>query len=133
MEHSLGFGRAGLMLGALAVLAALVVVLAPPARSAPMTMPMGKSHSMTGVGMRERFDYLSHQSTNSCMLQVSGFASMSPTARLQGACCGPMAYADYANQIPALASFNREHHTAKCCPERSVQHVGRVRAPSARI
>ncbi len=117
MEHSLGSGRAGLMLGALAVLAAaLVVGLAPPARSAPMTMPMGKSHSMTGMGMRERFDYLSHQSTNSCMLQVSGFASMSPTARLQGACCGPMAYADYAKQIPALASFNREHHTANVVP-----------------
>ena len=117
MEHSLVPGRTGRLLVVLAVLsAALLVVLAPPARSVPMTTPMGKSHSMKGMSMHARFDYLSQQSTNSCMLQVSGFASMNPNGRLQGACCGPMAYVDYAKQVPALASFNREHHTANVVP-----------------
>jgi hypothetical protein len=107
--------------GTLAVLATFaaavtVVMLAPPARSAPamaMSGAMGASMpSMAGMSLRQRFDYLSRQHTNSCMLQTSGFASMNQSTRLQGACCGPMAYADYAKQIPAIASYNRNHHTS---------------------
>jgi len=106
-------GRAGHMLGVLLVLtAALTVALAPPARSATMTVSgtMVASMPMSGMSLRERFDYLSRQHTNSCMLQTSGFASMNPTTRLQGACCGPMAYSDYSKQIPAIANYNRKHH-----------------------
>ena len=108
-----------------AVLGALLtIILAPPVHAAPaMRMTMdgpavmrGTAPSPAGMSLRRRFDYLSRQQTNSCMLQTSQFASMNPSARLQGACCGPMDYQEYSKQIPAIAEFNRDHHTANVIP-----------------
>jgi hypothetical protein len=122
---------APLVTGFVVVAAALAVMLAPPARSASMTMASmdmtmtGMSMKMTGSqpakklsaeSLQTRFDYLSQQITNSCMITPAALAAMPATMRLQGACCSKMGYADYARQIPALASYNREHGTGGLIP-----------------
>jgi len=107
---------------------ALVVVFAQPARSAPtMTMSMTmkgmtsktamqSGSAASGKSLRARFDYLSRQNTNSCMITPAALTSMPGTMRLQGACCSAMGYADYARQIPALARYNHDHGTGNLVP-----------------
>jgi hypothetical protein len=102
----------GLMVGGAASLA---ILLAAPARSAPMT-GMGSMATMhmtssptSGMSLRQRFNYLSRQHSNNCGLQPSSFASMPGTMRLQGACCGPMdakLYPEYVKQIRELAKYD---------------------------
>jgi hypothetical protein len=98
------------LVGALSAL--LVIVFAPPARSATTTqMAMGttpETPASAASTLRSRFDYLSHQQSNTCMLQPSGFASMAPNARLQGACCAAMVYKDYVKQIHGLANYSHD-------------------------
>ena len=71
---------------------------------------MGMSSFPTsGMSLRQRFDYLSRQHSNTCGLQPSSFVSMAAGTRLQGACCGPMdakLYPDYVKQIHALAKYD---------------------------
>jgi hypothetical protein len=92
--------------------AAMAIIFAQPARSAPtmgmssMTRMNMSSSPTSPKSLRARFDYLSRQHSNTCMLQTSALAAMSPTARLQGACCSAMGYADYVRQIHALASYD---------------------------
>jgi hypothetical protein len=100
------------MVLATAAAAAITVIFAPPARSAPRVgmASMGLSSSpMGGTSLRARFDYLSRQHSNNCGLQPTAFASMASTARFRGACCGPMdakLYPDYVKQIHALAKYD---------------------------
>jgi hypothetical protein len=100
-------------IGLMGATVALIVALAPPARAA-QTMSMGPLQAMnvtptSGMSMAARFAYLSRQHTNNCGLQPSAFATMAATARLQGACCGPMdakLYPTYVKQIHALARYD---------------------------
>jgi hypothetical protein len=102
------------VIGAIGTVATLVVILAPPAAQAARTMDMGSMKAMattpaSDMSMAARFKYLSQQHTNNCGLQPSQFATMAATARLQGACCGPMdakLYPDYVKQIHALARYD---------------------------
>jgi hypothetical protein len=55
--------------------------------------------------LRARFTFLSHQTSNRCTLQPADVMRMAPTARLQGSCCAPMAYADYVKQIRGLNAY----------------------------
>lgn len=105
----------GLTLGLAATTA---ILLAAPARSAPMTS-MGRMTTMnmassptSGLSLRQRFAYLSRQHSNNCGLQPSSFASMPATTRFQGACCGPMdakLYPEYVKQIHELAKYDHRY------------------------
>src|SRR5213075_824086 len=67
------------------------------------SMAMGTRMAMpTPDSLRARFAFLSHQTSNRCTLQPAEVMKMAPTARLQGSCCAPMAYADYVKQIRGL-------------------------------
>ena len=99
---------------AVAVAAALTVALVPTARSAHMaTMTMSMASSPTSaMTLHARFEYLSQQHSNNCGLQPSSFATMAPSMRLQGACCGPMdakLYPTYVKQIHALAKYDHRY------------------------
>ena len=91
------------------------VFLASPAHSAPATSMGSMSMSSmptSGMTLRQRFDYLAAQHSNNCGLQPSSFATMGATARLQGACCGPMdakLFPTYAKQIRALAHYDHRY------------------------
>ena len=97
------------------VSAAMMVVFAPPAGAARATA-MGSMRAMTagskptsGMSLQKRYVYLSAQHSNTCMLDPSALATMSPSARLQGACCGPMdakMYPKYVEQIHELAKYD---------------------------
>jgi len=85
--------------------------------AAPMSMASGaRSMPPAGASLRARFDYLSKQTTNSCMITQAALVSMPASMRLQGACCSAMGYADYSRQIPALALFNHAHGTGNLVP-----------------
>jgi hypothetical protein len=97
--------------------AAFAVMFVRPAQAVPMTMSMGSPaatsmHARTSaiaigeMSLRKRFDFLSHQSSNSCNLQAAALESMPATARLQGSCCSPMVYASYVKQIHELAAYS---------------------------
>ncbi len=97
--------------------AAFAVVFVRPAHAVPMTMSMGSAtaasmyphtsaSAMGDTSLRKRFDFLSHQSSNSCNLQAAALESMPATSRLQGSCCSPMVYASYVKQIHELAGYS---------------------------
>jgi len=97
------------------VAAALTVLFAPPVRAAQaaatgsMDSMAASSKPTSGMSLRERYTYLGTQGSNTCMLQPSSLASMNATARLQGACCGPMTakmYPEYVKQIHELAKYD---------------------------
>ena len=55
----------------------------------------------------DQFDYLSTHGNSSCSIDfMKSIATMPPTARLQGSCCGPMDRARYESQIKGLARFS---------------------------
>jgi hypothetical protein len=99
--------RPSLVYGVLVALAALAVVLVPPARSAPATSMASMATMRTGDdSLRGRFNFLSHQTSNQCNLQASTLASYPASARLQGSCCSPMVYASYVKQIHEMAAYS---------------------------
>ena len=114
-------GRAQLFGFAVTLVLALTVALVPAARSAPMagmSMPMSMkgmkmgTSSMKGMSMHAKYEYLSMQHSNNCGLNPSSFATMAPTMRLQGACCGPMdakMYPEYVKQIQLLAHYDHRY------------------------
>jgi hypothetical protein len=83
-------------------------VLAGTAAASPTrtSMQMGtRTATPSADPLRARFVFLSHQTSNRCTLQPAEVMRMAPTARLQGSCCAPMAYADYVKQIRGLKAY----------------------------
>ena len=71
-----------------------------------------QSAPIAGMTLRQRFDYLSREHSNNCGLNPSSFATMPASARLQGACCGPMdakLYPEYVKQIHELAKYDHRY------------------------
>lgn len=88
----------------------LVAAMAPSVFAAthdvgPQASPRVGSQP-AGRTLRERFDYLSHQNSNRCALRSKGLAAISGHDRLQGACCTPMAYGHYVDQIRGLRQYS---------------------------
>jgi len=52
--------------------------------------------------LANRFVLLSHAHSNRCGMPASALASMPPGSRLQGACCFPMDYRSFVNQVHEL-------------------------------
>jgi hypothetical protein len=52
--------------------------------------------------LADRFAVLSRAHSNRCGMPASALDAMAPGARLQGACCFPMDYRSYVNQVRAL-------------------------------
>jgi len=70
------------------------------------SMQMGtRTPTLSADSLRARFTFLSHQTSNRCTLQPAEVMRMASTARLQGSCCAPMAYADYVKQIRGLKAY----------------------------
>jgi hypothetical protein len=93
------------------VAAALAVGLASQAHAASGSrmQTMGSANPMSGMSLHERYAYLARQHSNTCMINPASFATMNPTSRLQGACCGPMdekMYPEYVEQIHSLARYD---------------------------
>jgi hypothetical protein len=55
--------------------------------------------------LKARFAILSQRHTNECLLTPAGLDKFAVNGRLQGSCCGPMKYADYARQINGLKAY----------------------------
>lgn len=57
------------------------------------------------VTLRERFAALSERHSNRCGMPASALDQMRPGSRLQGACCFPMDYESYVNQVNDLRRY----------------------------
>jgi hypothetical protein len=102
----------GLSFVTTATFAALFAANAQASTMESMSAMSIASAPTSGMSMASRFAYLSKQHTNNCGLQPSAFATMAPTARLQGACCGAMdakLYPEYVKQIKGLASYDHRY------------------------
>jgi hypothetical protein len=55
--------------------------------------------------LRARFAVLSRAHSNRCGMPASALDAMPPGARLQGACCFPMDYRSYVNQVRELRRY----------------------------
>ncbi len=56
----------------------------------------------TRATLADRFAVLSHAHSNRCGMPASALDSMPPGSRLQGACCFPMDYRSFVNQVHEL-------------------------------
>ncbi|MBN9318009.1 MAG: hypothetical protein J0I99_19895 [Devosia sp.] len=68
----------------------------------------GPAHAGTGGDgiLQDRFEYLSQHGNSNCSRAfMESIASMAPTMRLQGSCCGPMAEHRYREQVEGLQKY----------------------------
>lgn len=86
-------------LAALALIAAALIALPVSIWSAP-------AHAGTEADLQDRFEYLSQNGNSNCSgAFMESIASMPPTMRLQGSCCGPMAEHRYREQVEGLQEY----------------------------
>ena len=64
--------------------------------------------------LADRFAVLSHAHSNRCGMPASALDSMPPGSRLQGACCFPMDYRSFVNQVREL---NRRYAAVDVIPK----------------
>lgn len=86
-------------IAALVLIASALMALSVPAWSGP-------AHAGTEANLRDRFEYLSQNGNSNCSRAfMDSIASMPPTMRLQGSCCGPMAEHRYREQVEGLQKY----------------------------
>lgn len=95
------------------VLAAAAVVVAAAASAATIIATRGQAttppsaqvatDSLSPSSLAARFAVLSRAHSNRCGMPASALDTMVPGARLQGACCFPMDYHSYVNQLRELS------------------------------
>lgn len=86
---------------ALALIASALIALSVSVWSAPASAGTGGD----GV-LQDRFEYLSQNGNSNCSRAFTeSIASMPPTMRLQGSCCGPMAEHRYLEQVEGLKKY----------------------------
>ena len=91
-------GVAALALGG----AAVAVVLLARGGGAAATHAAGPAAEARRPTLAERFAVLNHAHSNRCGMPASALNSMPAGNRLQGACCFPMDYRSYVNQVREL-------------------------------
>src|SRR5713101_5230214 len=74
----------------------------------------GVAAEATRPTLADRFAVLSHAHSNRCGMPASALDSMPPASRLQGACCFPMDYRSFVNQVREL---NRRYATVEVIPK----------------
>lgn len=89
---------------ALLALPTWVLGIATASRSA--AQDAGPVDSVSERELTDRFEYLSQNGNSNCSRAfLESIATMSPEARLQGSCCGPMSEHRYREQIGGLAKY----------------------------
>jgi len=101
------------IVGAGLAIAAAVFVGAATAAHAT-TIQAGMKMPAQTSSLRAQFNFLSHQTSNNCLLQPPSVMQMAPAARLQGACCAPMVFSDYVRQLHGLKTYGQ---TAEIPPD----------------
>lgn len=88
-------------IAALAVFALALMALSLPVWSGPAQAGAGGDDVL-----QDRFEYLSQNGNSNCSRAfMKSIASMPPTMRLQGSCCGPMAAHRYREQLEGLQKY----------------------------
>lgn len=85
---------------------------AAPARDDASVASAAQSNQPSSL--RTRFAVLSRRHSNRCGMPASALDTMAPGARLQGACCFPMDYGSYVNQVRVL---NRRYADVDLIPK----------------
>lgn len=102
-------GVAALVIGGAA--AAVVLTRGGDASTTHAARVTGEARRST---LADRFAVLSHAHSNRCGMPASALDSMPPGSRLQGACCFPMDYRSYVNQVREL---NRRYADVDVIPK----------------
>ncbi|MHB8643477.1 MAG: hypothetical protein ACYDA3_11410 [Gaiellaceae bacterium] len=97
--------RAGWQRGAAVVLVTLITGGTISFAASPLLDRQGRAADAVTGSPAARFAVLSNAHSNRCGMPASAISAMSPTQRLQGACCFPMDYRSYVAQLRALERY----------------------------
>lgn len=104
-----GFPKIRFRLAVLVVCAGVVALMALAAVSVVQTM-RGNTNSLVdrplrAANLKERFAILSQRHSNKGGLQPDSIDSIAKNGRLQGACCSPMDFSHYSEQMRWLTNY----------------------------